>query len=75
MGKVKAWIMDLEEQFYDKVDESDLCVEILLKSSLQLQKKKSVMQCHRMIFSMLPQMSGMTIGETTIKQCILSSAD
>ena len=27
MGKVKAWIMDLEEQFYDKVDESDLCVD------------------------------------------------
>ena len=27
MGKVKAWIMDLEEQFYDKVDESDRCVD------------------------------------------------
>ena len=27
MGKVKAWIMDLEEQFYDKVDENDLCVD------------------------------------------------
>ena len=27
MGKVKASIMDLEEQFYDKVDESDLCVD------------------------------------------------
>ena len=53
MGKVKAWIMDLEEQFYDKVDESDLCVRRHFEEFVAIAKEKIGDAMSPMIFSML----------------------